>query len=235
MKTFDHPDAEGFVQIESQAGEDGFDAYWREADAPNGRSIVLLHEIFGVTRKIRGYADDLAGAGFNVLVPDLFWRLERRVELNHDPESVKRAISRLGRLSTAGALDDVRSCVAALRARGQRVALLGFCLGGKLVVLSRNQGLADAYVGYYGVGLDEVPGPLDSHDVPLLMHYGGDDPYVPLSVVEALKPRLGSQAQVCVYPNAGHAFYMPGRDEASDLSRRRTLDFLDRRLPANGG
>lgn len=216
-------------------GERRFDAYWSPSNAPSGKSIVLLHEIFGITEKIRRYADDLTRDGFNVLAPDLFWRTGRRLELDHDQQGIAKAMERLKTFSEDHALDDIAACVDWLRRRGERVALLGFCLGGKLVVLARMHGLADAYVGYYGVGVEKIGAPLDRNDVPLLMHYGADDPYAPLQTVHEFSPRLGSRAKVCVYEGAGHAFYRPGRDEASRLSRERTVEFLNEQLTASGG
>jgi carboxymethylenebutenolidase len=213
-------------------GEPGtqFDAYWIEPDQSNAKSatLVLLHEIFGITDKIRRYAQDYAQAGLHVLVPDLFWRIERRVEIGHDRESIARAMERMKQFDEAAAIDDIAGCIAWARQQrpGAPVALAGFCLGGMLAVKTRTQNMADRYVAYYGVGVEKITASLDTHDTPLLMHVGSDDPYVPRAAVEAYAPKLGAHADVHFYEGAGHAFYLPWRDEPSKLSRQRTLDFL---------
>ncbi len=208
--------------------DDGrFEAHVAAPPGPARASLVLLHEIFGITDKIRRYAADYAAAGIRVIAPDLFWRQEPGVELGHDGPDMKRAMSRLKVFDEAGAMRDIAACVQWLREQqaGAPVAVLGFCLGGKLAVKARQQGLADGYVGYYGIGVEHLPGSLDA-DAPLMMHFGTDDSYAPVDVINAFTPRLGAKAAVHLYDGVGHAFYRPGRDAASDLSRTRTLDFL---------
>jgi dienelactone hydrolase len=46
--------------------------------------IVLIQEVLGVNKNMRQTADDFAKAGYVVIVPDLYWRLEPNVQL--DPE-----------------------------------------------------------------------------------------------------------------------------------------------------
>lgn len=218
-----------YTRIATDSG-DFYDAFECEppAGTPVRGGLVLLHEIFGITRKIRRYAQDYANEGLHVLAPDLFWRSGRRVELGHDPESMKQAMARLKTFDDEAAVDDVAAAVNSLRARhpGLPVSILGFCLGGKLAVMARMRALADRYVTYYGVGVEHVAGDLARNDAPLLMHYGSQDTYVPPATVQAYAPRLGHNTQVHFYPEAGHAFYVPGKDAASALSRSRTLDFL---------
>jgi carboxymethylenebutenolidase len=45
---------------------------------------VLIQEVLGVNKNMRQTADDFAKAGYLLLVPDLYWRLEPNVQL--DPE-----------------------------------------------------------------------------------------------------------------------------------------------------
>src|SRR5688572_33331759 len=54
-------------------------------------ALVVVQEIFGVNAALREIADDLAAEGFICLVPDIFWRLERRVELGNGEEGPLRA------------------------------------------------------------------------------------------------------------------------------------------------
>ena len=223
-------------QLVPLSSNDGpFNAYICEP--PAGRApigaVVLLHEIFGITSKIRGYAQDYAAEGLRVIAPDLFWRIEPGVELGHDAEDLKRAMSRLKLLDEDSALADITVCIAWLRQSSPNlpVTAIGFCLGGKLAVMARMQGLANAYVAYYGVGLDHVKGDLAQNDAPLLLHYGNDDTYVPPDSVRQLVPRMGNNATLHCYEDAGHAFYRPGKTAASSLSRERTLAFI-RDVPA---
>ncbi|MEO7243123.1 MAG: dienelactone hydrolase family protein [Variovorax sp.] len=221
--------AEGtLVPLSSRDGD--FNAF--ACEPPNDRTpmgaVVLLHEIFGITDKIRGYARDYASCGLRVIVPDLFWRIEAGVELGHDAQDMKRAMARLKLFDDEAALADTAACVAWLRQGPSDIPIstIGFCLGGKLAVMARMRGLADAYVAYYGVGLDHVQGDLAQNDAPLLLHFGNDDSYVPIESVRQLAPRLGKNVTLHGYDDTGHAFYRPGKTAASSLSKERTLAFL---------
>ncbi len=52
----------------------------RGARATLGSGVLVFQEIFGINDNIRGLAERLAEAGFLVLVPDMFWRIEPRFE-----------------------------------------------------------------------------------------------------------------------------------------------------------
>ena len=60
---------------------DGFSGYLSLPPTGRGPGIVLIQEIWGVNEHIRAVADQYAQDGYVVLAPDLFWRLERRVDL----------------------------------------------------------------------------------------------------------------------------------------------------------
>ena len=45
-------------------------------EAGRGPGIVLVQEIFGVNAYIRDVADRLAGEGYVVLAPHMYWRIE---------------------------------------------------------------------------------------------------------------------------------------------------------------
>lgn len=59
-----------------EVGDGSFGAFLAVPEGGAGPGVLLLHEIFGIADFAQGKARDLAGAGYVVLVPDLFWRLE---------------------------------------------------------------------------------------------------------------------------------------------------------------
>ena len=118
------------------------------------------------------------------------------------------------------------------------VGVLGFCLGGTLAYLVAAAASPDAAVSYYGSG---VPGALDQADditCPLLVHFGGDDPYIPREQIEAAREALASRPGVSfvVHEGAGHAFDnslapMFHQPEAAGAAWQHTADFLAEALP----
>src|SRR4051794_1944354 len=81
-----------WTRIENAAGE-SLDAYLALPPAGSGPGLVLFQEISGVNQHIRGVAEQYALAGFVVLAPDLFWRLQPRVELGYGGADMQTARS----------------------------------------------------------------------------------------------------------------------------------------------
>lgn len=79
-------------------------------------------------------------------------------------------------------LADIGAAIAALRARPEctgKVAAMGFCLGGKLAYLTAARHDVDAAVAFYGVGIEETLAESSGIDCPVLMHFAGEDSFVP--------------------------------------------------------
>ena len=69
------------ITIEGRAG--AFGAYIARPKALPAPAVVVLHEVFGVNADIRKTCGELAEQGFVAVAPDLFWRQEPGVDLNH--------------------------------------------------------------------------------------------------------------------------------------------------------
>jgi carboxymethylenebutenolidase len=224
--------------IRSHDGEI-FGAYVALPAAGSGPGIVLCQEIFGVNAQMRALADRLAEEGYVVFVPDLFWRIERGVDLGYGEAEVVRARALNQRLDDANAVQDIGATAAALRAhpafRG-KVGAVGFCLGGRLAVLAGAGGHVDCVVGYYGVGLEKALDALRRIEVPMVLHFAGADRLTPAPAVEAIRQALAGKHEVetYVYPDADHAFNSPGRPaydaSAAGMAYTRTIALLRRVL-----
>ncbi|MCK9826209.1 dienelactone hydrolase family protein, partial [Nocardioides cavernae] len=65
-------------------GSGDFHAYRAAPAGTPKAAIIVIQEIFGVNAGIRRKCDTLAEAGYLAIAPDLFWRLERGIELDPD-------------------------------------------------------------------------------------------------------------------------------------------------------
>src|ERR1051326_3620301 len=113
-----------------------FDGYLSMPASGYGPGIVVLQEIFGVNQNMRGVADWYAAHGFVALCPDLFWRMERNVELGEGDWD--KAIAFYQQLDETKAVEDSAAALEFLRkhpASSGRAGAVGFCLGGKLAYL----------------------------------------------------------------------------------------------------
>jgi carboxymethylenebutenolidase len=75
---------ERYERIDATDGAGTFEAYCATPTGGSGPGILLFQEIFGINDNMRGLADRLAGEGYVVLVPDMFWRIEARFERKGD-------------------------------------------------------------------------------------------------------------------------------------------------------
>lgn len=234
----------------SQNADLGYFSYPEAGPVPG---VVLLHDVWGASDHFKDLAARLSGEGFGVLALDLY-RRESEVSIDN-PGAWMRA------LSDPAVESDIEQAVAFLKEQpatlGQKVGVVGFCMGGMYALLAGcgGQGVA-ASVVYYGLlshehgilhaeeGLDPARKPRQPLDAvrdlrcPLLALFGEEDEFVPLADIRELKSRLsncGSETEVVVYPAAGHAFMNETREEAfrPDVARdawARMVAFFQRAL-----
>lgn len=204
--------------------------------------VVILSDIYGRAPFYRALAARLAAEGYLVTLPDLFFRQGPLPEVTREA-----AFERHSRMDETVALADSASVLGWIReqpqARGERVGLLGFCLGGSLALDACAEDWRTAVVCYYafpkGVSnpcLRHMPRPLDVAErisVPVLAHWGDAD-YIPLDDIHefgAAMDAAGNPYEAHVYPGAGHGFLqglVEARpdSEAAATSWQRSREFL---------
>jgi carboxymethylenebutenolidase len=234
------------VRVERVPTPDGeFDAHVVLPESGSGPGIVVLQEIFGVGDYIKEAADRLAGLGYVALAPDLYWRIEPGIEVDHDEAGLRRAFGVSQQLDHSLAVQDSIAALNTLRGLPEvaeaagKAGVLGFCLGGTLAFGVAIEGDPDIAVCYYGSG---IAGMLDRGDrvaCPVLFHFGGADPYIPREQVDAVcafaESRPGMECHV--QEGAGHAFDnhespMFHQPEPAARAWEITREFLARTLPA---
>ena len=216
-------------------GHDDVPGYRADAEAGATAGVVVVQEWWGVNPQIMGVADRLAAAGFCTLVPDLF-----RGRVTQDPDEARHL---MGGLDWMGAIEtDIAA--AAEHLRGEQgctaVAVLGFCMGGALSLLSAIYlpPRVQAAVSFYGIPPRDIGDPRRV-EIPFQGHFGTEDQSFPPRAVAALEAGLrasGSPYELFSYEGAGHAFLNEQRPEvyrevAAATAWERTLTFLRRHLP----
>lgn len=227
--------------IEAEDGE-GFDGHVWLPEEKRGPGVLLLQEIFGVGKYLRAVGDRLAGLGYVVLAPDMFWRIERNIELEHDEEGLGKAFEYVQQFDATSASRDLVASLGHLRALpevgGRKVGALGFCLGGRLAYEVAVRADPDAVVSYYGSGIADALGEAGNVRCPVLFHFGDADPYIPIDQVEHIRDAFAGRpdVEVRVHEGAGHAFdnheaamfHQPG---PAGAAWDETTAFLARHLP----
>ncbi len=200
-------------RIPARDGQE-FEAHVALPDARTGPGILLCHEALGTTDYLRNVADRFAALGYVAVAPDVFWRIERNVELGHDDAGLTRAGEILGSFDAEAGTRDMVDALAMLRAQPEvsgPVAVVGHCFGGLMSYLTACAGDPTCAVSYYGVGIDAALDRAASLTCPALFHFGTDDAFVPVGTVNQLRDALGAKANVEfeTYDGAGHAFENP--------------------------
>jgi carboxymethylenebutenolidase len=206
-----------------------------------GPGLLLIQEIFGVGPYIRAVAERLAGEGYVVGAPDVFWRFAPGWAADHDEAGLSASMAQVANLDPQQAVAD---CVAALEQLAElpevdgRPGVLGFCLGGTLAF---GVAVADApavCVSYYGSGVADMIGALERVDCPVQFHFGRTDPYIPFEGVEAVAAAIGDKPHLVLnVEEAGHAFdnhesEMFFDEAAAKAAWAKTMAFLTEHLPA---
>jgi carboxymethylenebutenolidase len=220
--------------------EPGFEAHLALPASGSGPGIVLVQEIFGVNAYVRDAARRLAELGYVVLAPDIFWRTDPGLELG--PDDLKRAFGAIQKVDHELAVGDAIATLAALRALpevgGAPAGVLGFCFGGTLAWHVAAQADPDAAVCYYGSGIPDALDLAPRIDCPVLLHFGGADPYIAREQVDAVAALAATRDsfECHVQEGAGHAFdnsFSPqfSNPPAAAAAWELTAAFLARTLP----
>ena len=221
--------------------DDGqFAAYVARPSNPKAPAIVVIQEIFGVNKVMRGVCDELAAAGFLAVCPDLFWRIEPGIDITDQSEAEwKTAFELYNAFDVEAGVKDIAATIDHVRALPEvngKVGAVGFCLGGLLAYLTATRTDADASVAYYGVGIEKHLVESEKQAHPLLMHIAEEDQFVPKEAQALILSKLKNhpQVQAYTYPGRDHAFARVGGEhyDAVDakLANGRTLAFFQQHL-----
>ncbi len=204
------------------------DAPGPAAGSPTHPGVVLIPDVRGVYDHFRELAARLAGAGFAVLVVNLY-RREGPPRIT-DVGAAMRWIRELPDPRVLADVQEARDFLASHAVvTGRPVGVIGFCMGGQYALLAACgcRGLA-ACVSFYGMlryepGLDPAKKPrsplqaIPDLRCPVLGLYGAEDALIPVADVRALEEALARTArphEVRLYPGAGHAFVNDSRPDA---------------------
>ncbi|MDQ3505916.1 MAG: dienelactone hydrolase family protein [Actinomycetota bacterium] len=210
-------------------------------ESGTGPGLLLLQEIFGVSRYIQQRGSDLARAGYVVLAPELYWRVDTTPLDESQPGVIELAMARAQQLDWPTTVRDAVVALERLRGRddvSSGAGVIGFCLGGGLAFNVAAVDDPDVLVSYYGSSIPELLDLAPKVRAPSLHHFGTADDYIDPATVERIREAVTAGDQLVefeTYAGANHAFdnpdFMLHNPEASALAWQRTLAFLARELP----
>jgi carboxymethylenebutenolidase len=169
----------------------------------------------------------------------LRWRIEPNVELDPDvPDELQRAFGLMGQFDQDQGVSDIEATIKYARSSEgcAKVGAVGYCLGGRLAYMTAARTDADACVGYYAVGIDNLLREKHAIARPLLLHIAGADHFVGPEIQRAMHDGLDDHPKVtlCDYPGLDHGFATEigarRNDEGAALADKRTAEFFAEHL-----
>jgi carboxymethylenebutenolidase len=218
-------------------------------DGGRGQGVVLYTDIFQLTESTLRTARRLAASGFVVAVPEIYPHGELAgVALAFDDPGKQAGLAGAAATSTAQFDADRVAVLDALAQRPgvERLAAVGFCIGGHLAFRAAFDPRVGATVCFYPTGLQDGKLGADTADSlsragdvagRLMVVFGSQDPHVPadarVRIVSALYGAGLTDLELHVYAGGEHAFM---RDvgarhdpELTDLALAAAVSFLDGR------
>ena len=202
--------------------------------------VLVVSEFVGVHEHIQDVCRRLAKLGYCAIAPELFARQGDPRQLSSVADILAKITSKTPDAQVMSDLDATVAWAASKGADTDRLAITGFCWGGRITWLyCAHNPQVKAGVAWYGRLVGDVNEVTPRHPIniaadlkaPVLGLYGGLDTGIPLETVEKMEMALkeGSKAarlsQIHVYDNAPHAFhadYRPSfrKEEAEDGWKR---------------
>lgn len=189
-------------------------------------SVVLIHEIFGLSGWMKTMADDVAAAGYIAIAPDLLTGMGPNgggTDSFPSQDAVTKAVGTLDPAFVLAALDAAADYVKKLPAANGKLASAGFCWGGgkSFAFATHRKDLAAAFV-FYGPPPPEAD--MANITAPVYGFYAGNDARIGATVpgtITAMKA-AGKTYEPVTYDGAGHGFMRAGVDPANTVEGNKT-------------
>jgi len=199
---------------------------YTDGNAVRKPAILLLMEAFGLTSHIQDVAARIAGEGYVVLTPDLYYRELPPTKFGYD--DVEKAMAMMYCLDFGEPMEnDLRAALTYVKSRPDvhpaKVGVTGFCLGGGLSFFTacKLSGEIAATASFYGMVLDEWIDAITEISVPIYLFFGGADPFISGDRIQQIESRLkalNKEYTLKLYSDANHGFFCHERSSYNRLA-----------------
>jgi len=176
-------------------------------------TVLVIHEIFGLSDWIRDTCDQFAEAGYIAIAPDLLsGKKGEDTEKYKSVDEVRKAVSGLPKDQVAKDLKSVADYAAKLPAANGKVVTSGYCWGGTQVwnAMTTNKNLKSGFV-FYGAPKESLDN-VNRIASPVYGFYGENDNRVTSTVEDTTKKMMDAKKtfEPKVFTAAGHGFMRSG-------------------------
>jgi carboxymethylenebutenolidase len=197
------------ITVETANGETS--AYVCLPDVPNGKSVIVIHEWWGLNDHIKDIACRYAAEGFIAVAPDLY-----RGKIAADPTEASELMNGL---AIEDGLETIRCAIqeASTKYEVSHFGVTGYCMGGTYALRAacEVEGLSAAAAFYGDTPKEDV---LEKLTVPTLFISGTRDEWISPEKVASLEDAVArfELPLTSVKYDADHAFFNDTRPEVYD-------------------
>ncbi|MGE0407144.1 MAG: dienelactone hydrolase family protein [Candidatus Korobacteraceae bacterium] len=192
-------------------------------------TVLVIHEIFGLSDWVRSVADQLAAKGYIAIAPDFLSGMGPgggRTTAYPDVTAAREANSKLPTDQVMADLNAAADYALKLPAGNGKIVVAGFCWGGSRTFdfATRRADLKAAFAFYGGGPMD--PGAIRAIKAPVYGFYGGNDARVNATIPksEELMKQAGKTYQPVIYEGAGHGFLRTGQGPNPSAADKKAHD-----------
>lgn len=186
-------------------------------------TVLVVQEIFGVHEHIKDICRRFAQLGYFAIAPELYARQGDASAYSDIQKLISEVVSKVPDVQVMSDLDATSDWASKNGGAANKLALTGFCWGGRIVWLyAAHNPNVKAGVAWYG-GLIRPPSELtpkhpfdliDDLKAPVLGLYGAMDTGIPVDSVEKMQAALKASkspaaqaSEIVLYPDTPHGFH----------------------------
>ncbi|NBF08556.1 dienelactone hydrolase family protein [Pseudomonas sp. Fl4BN1] len=194
--------------------------YYAYDDAVQGPrpGVVVVHEWWGLNDYAKRRARDLAALGYSALAIDMYGE-GKHTEHPQDAMAFMQAALKDSAAASARFDAGLELLRQQPQTNPQKLAAIGYCFGGKVVLDAARQGLPLAgVVSFHGALVTQAPATPGSVKAKILVEHGAQDSMVTADNVATFKAEMdkaGADYQFVSLEGAKHGFSNPDADRLS--------------------
>ena len=211
-------------------------------------TVLVIQEIFGVHEHIKDICRRFAQLGYLAIAPELYARQGDPSTVAEVKDLIATIVSKVPDSQVMSDLDATATWAAANGGDPARLAVTGFCWGGRIVwMYAAHNPAIKAGVAWYGALVRPANAMSPTHPIdvvdslkgPVLGLYGAADTGIPVDTVEQMRARLQAStneaakaSEIVIYPDTPHGFHADYRTSYREPQARdgwlRLQDWFER-------
>ena len=188
---------------------------WDDAIEGPRPGVIVVHEWWGLNDYAKRRARDLAALGYSALAIDMYGD-GKHTQHPQDAMAFMKAATADASAAKARFLAGLDLLKAQAQTDPTRVAAIGYCFGGRVVLDMARQGLPlAAVVSFHGALITDTPATPGSVKAKVLVEHGAADSFITPQQIAAFKAEMekaGADYRFVELPGAKHGFSNPDAD-----------------------